>query len=74
MVSKYHLKNSLIYIQGADIHHNKLNISNSEELHELKRELLEEAYQIFYNELEEHALFDETYFKSLHQRTFEMFI
>jgi cell filamentation protein len=71
MVSKYHLENSLVYIQGTDIPYNKLNISNSEELHELERELLEEAYQIFYNELEDHTLFDEVYFKSLHQRTFE---
>ena len=66
MVSKYHLENSLIYIQGTDIPYNKLNITHSEELHELERELLEEAYQLFYNELEEHTLFDEAYFKSLH--------
>ena len=71
MVSKYHLENNLIYIQGTDIPHNKLNITNGEELHELERELLEEAYQVFYKELEDNTIFDEAYFKSLHQRTFE---
>ena len=70
MVSKYHLKNSSIYIQGTDIPHNKLGITDSEELHELERELLEEAYQIFYDELDDNTLFDENYFKSLHRRTF----
>ncbi len=40
-------------------------------MHELERNLLEEAYVIFYEELNEDTVFDENYFKSLHKRTFE---
>jgi cell filamentation protein len=71
MVSKYHLKSNSIYIKDTDIPYNKLGINNPEELHELEGELLEEAYQVFYQELDEQTLFNEEYFKSLHQRTFE---
>ena len=71
MASKYRLENSPIYIDGTDIPHNKPGISNSEELRELERELMEEAYQVFYNELDDDTVFDEAYFKSLHRRTFE---
>lgn len=71
MSSKYRLESSLIYIEGTDVPHNKLGISNSDELHELERELIEEAYQVFYSELDEATVFDEAYFKSLHRRTFE---
>ncbi len=71
MASKYHLENSFIYIADTDIPHNKLGISNSEELHELESELLEEAYQVFSDELNDTMIFDEDYFKSLHSRTFE---
>jgi cell filamentation protein len=71
MASKYLLESSAIYIDGTDIPHNKLGITNTEELHELERELLEEAYQVFYQELDEDTLFDEAYFKALHRRTFE---
>jgi len=60
-----------LYIEGTDIPKNKLYIKNSEEIHELERELIEEAYVVFYNELEKETLFDEKYFKALHQRTFE---
>jgi len=71
MASKYHLENSFIYIADTDIPHNKLGIIDSEELHELERELLEEAYQVFTDELDDTMVFDEDYFKSLHRRTFE---
>ena len=71
MVSKYHLRSNSIYIKDTDIPHNKLGIISAEELHELEGELLEEAYQVFYQELDEHTLFNEDYFKALHQRTFE---
>jgi cell filamentation protein len=63
MVSKYHLENSLIYLEGSDIPRNKLGITDSDELHEFERELLTEAYQIFYNELDDNTVFDEAYFK-----------
>jgi len=71
MASKYQLKNSSLYIKGTDIPKNKLHITNSEEIHELERELIAEAYATFYDELNENTLFDENYFKSLHRRTFE---
>lgn len=47
MVSKYHFENSSLYIEGTDIPKNKLGITNSEEIHELERELLSEAYTVF---------------------------
>ena len=71
MASKYQLKNSSLYIEGTDVPKNKLHIANSEEIHELERELLAEAYATFYEELNENTLFDESYFKALHRRTFE---
>ena len=71
MASKYQLEHSLIYIAQSDVPHNKLGITDSEELHEIERELLEEAYQVFNSELNEKCVFNEAYFKSLHQRTFE---
>jgi cell filamentation protein len=71
MASKYLLESNTIYLEGTDIPHNKLGITNTEELHELERELLEEAYQVFYQELTDDTQFDEAYFKALHLRTFE---
>jgi len=71
MASKYHFGNSSLYIEGTDIPKNKLGITNSEEIHELERELLSEAYSIFYDELDDDTVFDEHYFKELHRRTFE---
>lgn len=71
MASKYRLEHSLIYIAQSDVPHNKPGITDSEELHELERELLEEAYQVFVAELEDTTIFNEAYFKSLHRRTFE---
>lgn len=71
MASKYQLKDSSLYIEGTDVPNNKLQITSSEEIHELERELIAEAYVTFHDELEENTLFDETYFRTLHQRTFE---
>ncbi len=71
MASKYQLKDSSLYIEGSDVPQNKLHIISSEEIHELERELIAEAYVTFYDELQENTLFDESYFKSLHKRTFE---
>ncbi len=71
MASKYHLENSSFYIDGTDTPCNKINIINSIEIHELEKELIEEAYSVFYDELDENTLFDEIYFRELHRRTFE---
>lgn len=71
MASKYQLKDSDFYLKGTDVPKNKLGISDSDAIHELERELLEEAYKTFYEELDEETVFDEEYFKELHRRTFE---
>lgn len=71
MGSKYKVQSSEIYIENTDVPKNKLNIEDSTQIHELEKELLTEAYQVFYDELNETTIFDETYFMELHRRTFE---
>lgn len=71
MPSKSQTKYRKLYIKDTDVLKNKLNISNSNIIHELERALLEDAYKIFYNELNEKTVFDEKYFKQLHARTFK---
>lgn len=71
MASKYKVQSNEIYIKNTDVPKNKLNITDSIQIHELEKELLMEAYEIFYDELNENTIFDETYFKELHRRTFE---
>lgn len=71
MASKYQLKDNSFYIKGTDIPVNKFKIDDSDTLREIEKELLEEAYLIFFDEIEEGTLFDENYFKNLHKRTFE---
>lgn len=71
MASKYHLADSSYYYDGSDIPINKFDIQDKATLHEIEKELLEEAYGIFFEELDTSTLFDENYFKSLHKRTFE---
>ncbi len=71
MGSKYHLKSSSLYYSDTDIPINKFNIKSSEIIHEVEKELLEDAYKIFFDELDDNTIFDENYYKQLHQRTFE---
>jgi len=71
MASKYRLESSDIYLPGSSVPRNKAGITDPEELHELERELLEEAYLLFYDEMEDTTRFDEAYFRSLHRRTLE---
>ncbi len=71
MASKYQFKDSSLYIDGTNIPQNRLNITDADIIRELEKELLEEAYLIFYDELNEDTIFDENYFISLHKRTFE---
>jgi len=71
MASKYKVQSSDVYINDTDVPINKLNIDDSVEIHELEKELIKEAYKIFYDELNENTLFNETYFIELHRRTFE---
>jgi len=70
MASKYKSQTSSIYLKNSDVPKNKLEIKGSEQIHELERELLEEAYDVFYDELDESTVFDENYFIALHKRTF----
>jgi hypothetical protein len=58
-----------IYLPGTDIPKNRLGIAEADLLHEIEETLLQQAYQIFIAELQPGTRFDETYFKSLHQRT-----
>ena len=71
MASKYNVQYSELYIKDTDVPKNKLNIEDSIQIHELEKELLTEAYQVFYDELDENTIFDETYFIELHRRTFD---
>jgi len=68
-VSKYQFRESDIYLPGTDIPKNRLGITEAELLREIETGLLEQAYQIFINELQPAIRFDETYFNSLHHRT-----
>ncbi len=69
-MSKYRFRESDIYLPGTDIPVNRLGIDDSELLHEIESNLLEQAYRTFIGELGQETRFDEAYFKSLHQRTF----
>jgi cell filamentation protein len=71
MESKYRLENSSLYVGDTDVPKNKLDIAEASEIHELEKVLLEEAYQLFYDELDSDSVFDEEYFVELHGRVFE---
>jgi cell filamentation protein len=71
MASKYQLVDSEFYYENSDVPINKFDIKDTQTIHEIEKELLEEAYTIFFNELNEDTFFDEAYFISLHKRTFE---
>lgn len=72
MASKYQLKkDNSFYYESTDIPKNKFDIRDSELIHEIEKELIEDAYNIFYEELTDNTIFDEEYFISLHKRTFE---
>lgn len=61
----------MIFTIQTLIFQNKLNLKNSEELQEIEKRLLQEAYEVFISELDENTTFDEKYFISLHQRTLD---
>lgn len=71
MASKYQLVDSKFYYKNSDVPINKFDIKDTQTIHEIEKELLEEAYTVFFNELDENTRFDEAYFISLHKRTFE---
>lgn len=69
-MSKYQFTESDIYLPGTDIPVNRLEVDDPDLLHEIESNLLQQAYQVFIDELTGQTRFDEAYFKSLHQRTF----
>ena len=69
-MSKYHFKNSNIYYEGTSIPKNLLHIKDADIIHEIEKELLTQAYEIFLKELNSDTVFDEIYFIKLHKITF----
>lgn len=70
-MSKYQFQQSDIYQPGTDLPINRLNIDDAEVLREIEAQLLQQAYLTFVSELTTATRFDEAYFQSLHQRTYE---
>ncbi len=70
-MSKYQLDSSPIYIDGTDIPKNKLNITDSELIHEIEQNLLTQAYEQFSVQVNINTVFDEEYFVNLHKKTLE---
>lgn len=70
-MSKYQFQKSDIYLPDSDIPKNRLGITDAELLHQIEDTLLQQAYQTFISECEPDTRFNESYFKSLQQRTFE---
>ena len=70
-MSKYQLDSSPIYIDGTDIPKNKLNITDSELIHEIEQNLLTQAYEQFSAQVNTNTVFDEKYFVNLHKKTLE---
>lgn len=70
-MSKYRFNHSSIYIEGSDVPKNKLNIVNSEDIHEVENTLLEQAYVELTKLITNETILDEAYFITLHKKTFE---
>ena len=70
-MSKYQFSASDFYVPGTDIPVNRLGITDAGQIAAIEAELLSQAYQQFVEELTPQTPFDQAYFCSLHQRTFE---
>ena len=68
---KYQLSKSWVYIEGADIPQNRLDITDSVFIHTVEKNLLDKAYHKFSSELSSETLLNEKYFIDLHKKTFE---
>jgi cell filamentation protein len=68
---KYYPPSDHIYYKDSDIPINKLDIHDSQLIHELERELLLRSYEFFHTTLEETTLFDKNYLTSIHRHLFE---
>lgn len=70
-MSKYHYRQSDIYLPDTDIPVNRLGITDAEVLREIESKLLEQAYVRFIEALSPDTRFDEAYFRGLQRHTFE---
>lgn len=70
-MSKYRLDESPIYLEGSEVPKNKLGIKEAELIHEIENNLLLQAYEHFSSQMTEKTVLNETYFISLHKKTFE---
>lgn len=71
MALKYQIKDNTFYYKNSDTPKNKYNIKDSKVIHQIEKELIEEAYKMFCDELNEDTIFNEEYYINLHKRTFE---
>lgn len=69
-MSKYTQDKSYIYYENTNIPINKLNIRDLLILEAEERKLLLKGYEYFHKNLSVPTLFDEKYFKKLHEKTF----
>jgi cell filamentation protein len=69
-MGKYSCKKKDLYYKGTDIPINLLGIKDQDRLHEIEHKLLSESYLHFYDSLDTSTLFNELYFKELHNYTF----
>ena len=67
---KYYPPSDHIYYKDSDIPINKLDIHDSQLIHEIERELLLNSYEYFHTSLEETTLFDKNYLISIHRHLF----
>lgn len=67
---KYYPPSEHIYYKDSDIPINKLDIHDSQLIHELERELLLNSYEYFHTTLEDNTIFDKTYLTSIHRHLF----
>ena len=70
-MSKYQFRQSDIYLPGTELPIDRLGIDDAGILHKIEAQLLQQAYAVFVSGLQPDTRFDETYFRSLHRRTFE---
>jgi cell filamentation protein len=68
---KYYPPSNHIYYENSDIPINKLNIHDSQLIHELERELLLKSYEYFHTSLTETTCFDQNYLQTIHKHLFE---
>lgn len=68
---KYYPPSNHIYYENSDVPINKLDIHDSQLLHELERELLLQSYEYFHTKLTDATCFDENYLKSIHKHLFD---